>query len=52
MNTQYLEYVRQQLIVATADLERCDERATGSFCRERAIYRYGAQPWPEEGIAR
>ncbi|GJK06193.1 hypothetical protein TUM17574_47440 [Klebsiella pneumoniae] len=30
--------------------EWCDERATGSFCRERATYRYGAQPWPEEGV--
>lgn len=30
--------------------ERCDEGATGSLCRERAIHRYGAQPGKEEGV--
>ncbi len=50
MNTQYLQYVRQQLIVATADLSGATKGATGGLCRERAIYRYGAQPWPEESL--
>ncbi|STT81513.1 phage antitermination protein Q [Klebsiella pneumoniae] len=48
MNTQYLEYVRQQLIVATADLSGATKRTVGCFCRERTIHRYGAQPGKEE----
>ncbi len=44
MTAQYLEFVRQQLIVATADLSGATKRATGGLCRERAIHRYGAQP--------
>jgi hypothetical protein len=44
MNSQQLEYVRQQLIVATADLSGATKGQAGSFRRERAIHRDGAQP--------
>ncbi|STS93498.1 phage antitermination protein Q [Klebsiella grimontii] len=50
INTQYLQYVRQQLIVATADLSGATKGQLGSLCRERAIHRYGAQPGKEESL--
>ncbi len=50
MTAQYLEFVRQQLIVATADLSGATKGQLVAFAENRSIHRYGAQPWPEEGI--
>lgn len=49
INTQYLQYVRQQLIVATADLSGATKGQLVAFA-ENAHYRYGAQPGKEEGL--
>jgi hypothetical protein len=43
MTAQYLEFVRQQLIVATADLSGATKGQLVAFA-ENAQFRYGAQP--------
>ncbi len=50
MTAQYLEFVRQQLIVATADLSGATKGQLVAFAENAQFTADGAQPGKEEGI--